>query len=176
MKISLTILVAGILVFASCSPGKERIAYIAKIDSLLVVLANDDSTFQSIDTTLISYKIKNIDSQLAVFDSIDSVSIISEKVAFIELRNSFELFLEESPQIIEEVITCKTQLENLKYDAENKLVDNEKLTQYFNQESNALTDLQNEMALYQKRINLQLNNYGLLNPRIEYLLDSLSKN
>jgi hypothetical protein len=176
MKICLTILVAAVIGLASCTPGKERIAYIAKIDSLSAVLAKDNKAFQSIDTALIFSKIKKIDKQLAVFDSIDSVSLISEKGNYSELRNSFNLFLEENPQIIEEAQTCKNQLDNLKFDAENNLVNVEKLKQYYNQESNALTLLQDKMGLFQKKINLQLNNYELLNPKIEYLLDSLTKN
>jgi hypothetical protein len=175
MKISLTILVAGILVFASCSPDKERLAYINKIDSLLVVLANDDSTFQSIDTTLISFKIKNMESQLAVFNLIDSLSQIPEHANYSELRHSLRLFLKESPQIVEEAKTCKSQLDNLKFDAENNLVNDEKLKQYFWQESKALSDLQNKMDLFNKKINLQSKNYDLLNPKIELLLDSLTK-
>jgi hypothetical protein len=176
MKNSLTILVAAVLVFASCSPGKERLAYINKIDSLSAVLAIDAKAFQSIDTALIFSKIKKIDKQLSIFDSIDSVSLIPEKSNYSELRNSFNLFLKESPQIIEEAQTCKNQLDNLKFDAENNLVNVEKLKQYYNQESNALTLLQDKMGLFQKKINLQLNNYELLNPKIEYLLDSLTKN
>lgn len=176
MKISLTILVAGILVFASCSPGKERIAYIAKIDSLSTILEKDAKAFQSIDTALIFSNIKNIYEQLAVFDSIDSALTIPEKGKYLELRNSFILFLEESPQIINEANTCKSQLDNLKFDAENNLVNDEKLKQYYNQESNALTDLQDKMGLFQKKINLQLNNYELLNTKIGLILDSLAKN
>jgi len=177
MKIGLSIIITGVLILASCSQGQKRAEYLVKIDSLSGVLKNDLSEYnKSIDSELISFYLKNMDSQLIVLDSLDSLSIIPENFDYSELRQSFNLFLEENPQISEEASICQSQLTNLRFDAENKLINNDQLHTYFEQESNAVSSLQNKMELFQKRIKSQTKNYELLNSKIKYWLDSLSQN
>ncbi|HEY9113126.1 MAG TPA: hypothetical protein VIN10_00410 [Bacteroidales bacterium] len=176
IQTKLSILVAGIMVLSSCSQEKKRPDYLTKIDSLTTVLANDASAFQTIDTTLISSKIKNIESQLANLDLIDSSLRIPERINYSEISKSFKLFLEENNQIIEEINFSKKQLSNLRIDTENELLNSDDLKLYFEQECEAVAILQHKMELYQKKINSQLDNYEVFNSKIGYLLDSLSKN
>ena len=176
MKFGLYIIVAGILILASCSPSQKRVASITKIDSLTLVLAKNVNIYKNIDTALITSNLKNMDTLLQALNSIDSILVIPEKLAYLELRHSFYLFLDENPQIIEEAATCKIQLDNLKLDAENNLINDEKLQLYFEQESKAVVASITKMELFQQKINSQLINYNLLNSKLANLLDSLSQN
>lgn len=173
MKIGFSIFISGVFVLASCTMKQKRADYLIKIDSLSSVLANDIHNYKSIDSSLIRLKMKKMDSQLVVLDSIDSLSFITEKVAYRELYQSFMLFLKENPQIISEAHTCRTQLANLKFDTENKLIHTNQVQIYFEQESKAVNSLQNKMDLFQKKINSQMNKYDLLHTKLAHSLDSL---
>lgn len=176
MKTILPIVITGFIFLASCSTGHKMSSYIAKIDSLAVVLEKDAAIYNSIDTTLVITNFANMNIQLETLDSLTDISTFPDAIAYTYLRQSYKLFLMENPLIIKEIGLAKDQLIDLKYDAENKLISNTELQIYIEQESKALTALQNRMELFQKRINSQLKNYELLNPKIEFLLDSLSQN
>ena len=176
MKFNLSIIAAGIIALASCSTGQKMISYIDKIDSLSLALENETRMYENIDSNLIISYISKMDFQMDTLDSLTNISENQKIVAYTYLRKSMKMYLVENPQILEEIEFTKKQLTDLKYDAENKLIGEKEQQLYFEKENESVKALLEKMKMYHQKINSQIRNYELLNPTIDYLIDSLKLN
>ena len=176
MKIGWSMILACILFLNSCSSGRIIKEYTAKIDSLTFALESNSFEYFKIDTIQIIAKLHEMEQQTELLDSLNVNHSLPTLLEYNNMQQSFNFFLRENAEILDEVEFSKKQLFDLKFDVENKLIENNEAKLYFELELDAVADLQRKMDLYSQKIQMQFHNLELINPKIDNLIDSLSNN
>jgi hypothetical protein len=171
-KIGLLFLLVATL---SCVNYKFYEAYAEKVDSLQATLEASATSFEQIDTTTIAFQNSQIKQNL------DSLSSLGEEIVsatvndYYYIEKSYKTFLREYPLAMEELQFCRQQLTNLKHDIEHRYLDEELIKSYFSHEEEAVGLLKQKMEILGKTANRQMETFDRVNPRIDLMIDSLSK-
>lgn len=175
-KMSLKLILPLLLIFGflSCQTriNKERII---KVDSVSLRMEQVAKVFLEIDTAKVT---KDYYTILSNIDKVNSLGTSNNQDLFIQygtLKKSFKEFVKKSPYTFKELEECRLQLKNLKQDIENNKITDSEFELYLKQEADASQNIRVQMSYYHERINSQIIIFEKLNPEIEILIDSLSK-
>ena len=175
-KIRLKLILPLLIIFGflSCqtNTNKERIS---KVDSVFHRMELVADVFLEIDTSKITNDYHTI---LRNIDKVNSLGTSNNQELLIQygtLKKSFKEFVKKSPNTFKELEECRTQLNNLKQDIENNKITDNEFELYLKQEADASQNIRVQMSYYHERINSQIVLFEKLNPEIEILIDSLSK-
>lgn len=164
-----------LLVFGSCSNRQFYETYSAKIDSLENTLEASASSYETIDTALISAQYSTIRQNLDTLVIFPKATLDTNVVKFRHLQKKYKTFLRDHPLTIQEVNYCRKQLTDLKHDFEKRNVKPETAKEYYKSEEEAVDFIKKRMDAYQALIRESMERFDSLHPEIVVLLDSLSK-
>lgn len=145
MKILLIAVISFFVI--SCKNQLAEQTY-KQTDSLLNVVKNVKLKFKSTDTTTYANLYNKVKSTNKIFKKLainlpKDTSFTNQFAEYTMLQKDFKRFFIEYSKIDKELTFAETQLQNLKCDLKNKSIkENEKIKQYFNDESMAVNKLQ----------------------------------
>ncbi len=140
-----------------------------RLDSSLALMLKVDTIENSDKKEHYFYNLDYLRTQLK--------DTISRELAFFidryySVRKSFKAYGENFGKHLKELQLLKQQLENLRHDAENGLIDSEKFDQYLQQESNNVLIANGNSTELLRHINAFQTIYDSLNPRIDSLVEA----
>jgi hypothetical protein len=162
-----------LIFFYSCDQTRETIVYVSRIDSLLVSLNESALGFESIDTAIVSQYFQQTENML---DSLNQKNNIHDHLAvnkYNNIRNSFGNFINTYLTLVNELNYTRSQLADLKFDAEKNNLSFARVSLYFEQEKQSVHVLKLKLDFYQKQINTASVLYINTITEIENLPDSL---
>ena len=159
----------------SCTNTQFYTDYAVRVDSLGASLEASASSFEQIDTSLISDIANTVGAGLDTlkayrFDSV-SASMLND---YSYIRSACKTILREYPLAMKELQYSRDQLFNLKHDIEHRHLEEEMIDKYFADEMEAVSRLKEKMRMLVESTRLQAEEFALLNPHIEFMIDSIT--
>lgn len=180
MKIfsAISIIVVSMILF-SCARGlnqeqEQKLTKLeARVDSTLNVISKLDTA-------------KGLASANHFFENMEYIKnvmtdTISREMAFYidkyySTRKSFKYFGNQYPKVYEELSLCKEQLDNLRHDAENGLLEEGQFEKYYHLEANNLVLAEETANEVVEAINTVQPMYDEMNPRIDSMINASNQN
>ena len=131
------------------------------------------SSYEQIDTLKIKEQFKTINDNLDLFKADSNIAKIKSITIYNHVRKAYKTFLREKGSVSKELNYTRLQLDDLSSDVENKSLDEQELSQFFEQEEKAVVVIKETMDYYQQRMTTQMKIFDELNPAIEQLADSI---
>jgi hypothetical protein len=134
-----------------------------RLDSTLISLNEIDTA--KINAVAIHY-FENLDYiQHKMTDTIDrETTFFIDK--YYSLKKGYHLFQKDYPKVLKEIAITKTQLENLKHDGDNGLIEDEQFEKYYHLESN-------NIILISESANGVINAIDLIQPKYENMITKI---
>jgi hypothetical protein len=170
--IVLTIITLGL---TSCVNEQFYTAYENRLDSLNASLEASASSFEQIDTVVVFNQNRTIMTSL---DSIRrmQVDIVDGTINdYNNIGRAYKTFFRMYPLVMSELQYSRQQLADLKHDVENRHLDEELTTNYYDQEMDAVALLKRKMDKLSEIAEKQGKQFERLNPKVERIIDSLTK-
>lgn len=166
----LSLAIIALVAFSSCK-NTEREKQIAKIDSLIAIL---DTTSQhlnkiNLDTVTKKYQAYQTTNKLVAthyqkYRNEENWKYLCE---YQNVRKPFKMMLKNHRSFRNDLSTSREQLENLKHDVDNKLLDESEFKSYFTIEAQSVNDLSFKINSQVKSVLCQYQNFDTIHP---YLL------
>jgi RNA binding exosome subunit len=164
------------LVLGSCRQDAAE-KQLNAVDSLYSILIRADSTLRNLDKNEINEISKKIETNVKQFKSHYGDTIPWETAKLISkyhrLKKALIKHMENNHYITKELGYCREQLENLRNDIENKIMDPDKFQLYYNIEAQTLFILDSLVDHEIEFASNQLDRFKEWDPAIEDLLSKL---
>jgi hypothetical protein len=159
----------------ACTDTKFYKEYANRVDSLKATLEASASSFERLDTARIANLRSQVYSNLDTLTKLEPEHVMTAVNEYRYVGKSCKTISMEFPLVEEELQYSRIQLQALYHDIRHRHLEPEKVKLYFNQEQEAIGMVKRRMEVLVNLSEQQLQNFELLNPKVESIIDSLSK-
>lgn len=161
----------------SCGNSSKYAKEIKQLDSISVALDSFSKLFYAIDTSAINQRLKQIGTNLKVIDenikdtvSFETATVLSE---YSSCRKPFRTIIQQYYIYIDNIITAKKQLADLRHDLKIEKIENTKINEYITSEITATNKLINELNVNNEIFKMYSEKQDMFEPKIKTLIDSI---
>jgi len=173
------LILAFVLLALSSCHNAEKKQQIAKIDSLITIIDSTESNLEkmNIDTVRKKYSAFRETNQrvIAHYQEYRNEENWKYMCAFQEVRKAFKVMVNKHKSYEQELKISREQLENLKHDVDESLLEEKEFKDYFAMESKSVHDLTFQINRQVNQVLQQYANFDSVHPYLLKLLETYPK-